>query len=72
MYQNYVKKPGARLLWAYQVAHGNNQKKSECHKKYYDKRMRCMSLRPDGLVLVHIKAPSRDHKIADQLEETPC
>ena len=32
-YQNYVKKLKARLEWAYQVAHKNNQKESECHKK---------------------------------------
>ena len=64
-YQNYVKKLKARLEWAYQVAQENNQKESECHKKYYDKRMRCMSLKPDDLVLVHAKAPSGDHKIAD-------
>ena len=59
------------MEWAYKVAHENNQKESECHKKYYDKRMRCMSLRPDDLILVHVKAPSGDHKIADQWEETP-
>ena len=70
-YQNYVKKLKARLKWAYQVAQENNQKESECHKKYYDKRMRCMSLKPDDLVLVHAKTPSGDHKIADQWEETP-
>ena len=29
-----------------------------------------MSLKPDDLVLVHVKAPSGDHKIADQWEET--
>ena len=33
--------------------------------------MKCMNLRPDDLVLVHVKAPSGDHKIADQWEETP-
>ena len=33
--------------------------------------MRCMSLRPDDLVLVHVKAPTGDHKIADQWEVTP-
>ena len=32
-YQNYVKILSARLEWAYQVAHENNQKESECHKK---------------------------------------
>ena len=70
-YQNYVKKLRARLEWAYQVAHENNQKESEHHKKYYDKRMRCMSLRPGDLVLVHVKAPPGDHKIADQWQKTP-
>ena len=64
-YQNYARKLKHRLEWAYQVAHENNQKESECLKKYYDKRMRCMSLKPDDLVLVHVKAPSGDHKIAD-------
>ena len=30
-----------------------------------------MSLKPDDLVLVHVKAPSGDYKIADQWDETP-
>ena len=30
-----------------------------------------MSLKPDGLVLVHAEALSGDHKIADQWEEAP-
>ena len=30
-----------------------------------------MSLRPKDLVLVHVKAPTSDHKIADQWEVTP-
>ena len=64
-YQNYIKKLRARLEWAYQVANENNQKESEHHKKYYDKKMRCISLKPDGLVLVCMKAPSGDHMIAD-------
>ena len=64
-YQNYVKKLKDRLEWAYQVAQENNQTESKCHKKYYDKRMRCMGFKPDDLVLVHAKAPSGDHKIAD-------
>ena len=50
-YQDYVKKLKARLKWAYQVAQESNQKESECHKKYYDKSMRCMNLKPDDLVL---------------------
>ena len=69
--QNYVKKLKARLKWAYQVAHENNCKESEHHKKYYDQRMRYMTLRPNELVLVHVKAPTGDHKIADQWEVTP-
>ena len=70
-YQNFPKKLKARLEWACKVTHENNQKESEYHKKYYDKRMRCISLRPDDLVLVHVKVPSGNHKIADQWEETP-
>ena len=54
-YQNYAKKLQARLKWAYQKAQENNSKESECQKKYYDHKMRCMSLSPDDLVLVHVK-----------------
>ena len=57
-YQNYAKKLQARLKWAYQKAQENNRRESEQQKKYYDQKMRCLSLRPDDLVLVHIKAPS--------------
>ena len=70
-YQNYAKKLQDRLKWAYQIAQENSQRESECHKKYYDKRMRCITLKPDDLVLVHAKAPSDDHKIADQWENIP-
>ena len=59
-YQNYAKKLQARLKWAYQKAQENNKKESEHHKKYYDQKLRCMSLKPNGLVLVHVKAPSGD------------
>ena len=65
----YAKKLQTRLKWAFQIAQENNQE-SECHKKY-DKRMRCMSLKPDDMVLVHAKAPSGDHKIVDPWEEAP-
>ena len=44
-YQNYVKKLKARLEWAYQVAHENNQKESEHHKEYYDKKMEVYELK---------------------------
>ena len=64
-HQNYVKKLQARLKWAYQKAQENNQMESELHKKYYDRKMRCVSLKPHDLVLVHAKAPTGDHKIAD-------
>ena len=30
-----------------------------------------MTLRPNDLVLVHVKAPTGDHKIADQWEVSP-
>ena len=63
--QNYVKKLKVSLEWPYQVACEIYQKDSECHKKYYDRKMKCMNLRPKDLVLVHIKAPAGDHKIAD-------
>ena len=65
LYQNYARELKARLEWAYQVAHENYQKESEHHKKYYEKRMRYMSLKPDDFVLVHVQAPSGDHKVAD-------
>ena len=64
-YQNHAKKLQDRLKWAYQKAQKNNQKESEHHKKYYDKKIRYMCLKPDDLVLVCAKAPSGDHKIAD-------
>ena len=33
------------------------------------KKMKCMSLKPDYLVLVHVKALSGHHKIIDPLED---
>ena len=33
--------------------------------------MRCMSLKQNDLVLMHAKAPSDDHKAADQWEDIP-
>ena len=64
-YQNYAKKLQARLKWSYQKSQENNRKESEWQKKYYDQKMRCMSLKPDDLVLVHVKAASGNHKIID-------
>ena len=63
--QNYAQKLYSRLQWAYQKAQENSRKESECHKKYYDQRMRCMKLGPDDLVMVRVKALNGDHKIAD-------
>ena len=51
-HQNYVQKLHSKLQWAYQKAQENNKKVSECHKKYYDQKMRCMKLKPDDLVMV--------------------
>ena len=70
-YQNYVQKLRAQLQWAYQIACENNQKESEQHRKYYDNKFKCMSLRPDDLVFLHVKAPTGDHKIADYWEAFP-
>ena len=57
-YQNYARKLQARLKWAYQKAQENNRKESERQKRYYDQKIRCMSLKPEDIVLVHVKAPS--------------
>ena len=66
--QNYVKKLQARLKWAYQKAQENNRKESK-RQKYYDQKMKCMSLKPEDIVLVHVKAPSGQHKIVGQWED---
>ena len=67
--QNYAKTLQARLKWAYQKAQENNKKESERQKRYFDQKMKCMNLRPDDLVLVHVKAPSGQHKIVDQWKD---
>ena len=70
-HQNYAQKLHSKLQWVYQKAQENNKKESECHKKYYDWKMRCMKLKPDDLVMVWVKALAGDHKIADWWEDTP-
>ena len=70
-HQSYAQKLHSKLQWAYQEAQENNRKESECHKNYYDQKMRCMKLKPDDLVLVRVKALTGDHKITDQWEDTP-
>ena len=64
-HQNYAQKLHSKLQWAYQKAQENNRNESECHKRYYDQKMKCMKLKPDDLVMVQVKALAGDHKIAD-------
>ena len=61
--QNYAQKLHSKLQWAFQKAQDNNKRESECHKRYYDQKMRCMKLEPDDLVMVRVKALTGDHKI---------
>ena len=68
-YQNYAKKLQAKLKWAYQKAQENNKMESERQKRYYGQRMKCMSLKPDDLVLVCVKAPCGQHKIIDRWDD---
>ena len=65
----YARKLQTRLKWAYQKAQENNRKESERQKRYYDQKMKYMSLKPENIVLVHAKAPSGQHKIIDQWED---
>ena len=55
----------------YKVAHEINEKESARHKKYYDKKYKCMKILPGDLVLVRVKAFGADHKIADRWEQIP-
>ena len=64
-----LKKLQARLRWTYQKAQENNKKESERQKRYYDQKKKCMSLKPDDLVLVCVKAPSGHCKIIDKWED---
>ena len=70
-HQNYAQKLHSKLQWEYEKAQENNKKESECHKKYYDQKMRCMKLEPDDLVMVGVKALTGDHKISDRWEDIP-
>ena len=49
---NYVKKLQARLKWAFGKAKDFKQKEMNCHKQYYYKKVKCMVLCPDNIVLV--------------------
>ena len=67
-YQNYARKLQARLKWAYQKTQENNKRESEHHKRYYDQKMRCMSLNEFGFGAC--KSTIRWSKIADWWEDT--
>ena len=69
--QNYAQKLHSKLQWAFQKAQDNNKGESECHKRYYDQKMRFVKLEPDDLVMVRVKALTGDHKIADQWKDIP-
>ena len=49
---NYIKKLQARLKWAFGKAKDFNQKEMNRHKQYYDRKVKCMALCPDDIVLV--------------------
>ena len=69
--RNLCQKVRQRLQWAYKVANECIQKESLRHKKYYDKKMRCMKLDINDIVLVRVKAFGNDRKVADKWEEHP-
>ena len=69
--QNYAQKLKVRLRWAYRKAHEVNLKKSARHKRYYDRKFKCMKLGPGDIVLVRVKAFGADHKIVDKWEQKP-
>ena len=56
---------------AYKIAKENNAIQMTRHSKYVDKRQNCAKVEPGDLVLIRIKAPGRDYKIADKWESTP-
>ena len=68
-YQNYGRKLQARWKWVYQKAQESNKKESERQKRYYDQKVKCMSIKPEDIVLVHVKVPSGQHKIIDWWED---
>ena len=56
---------------AYQIAKKNNAIQMTRHSKYADRRQKCTKIEPGDLVLVRIKAPGRDYKVADKWENIP-
>ena len=61
-----MRKLKKRLNWAYKIAHENTQKEMFRHKKYYDKKMRCMKLDINDIILVCIKTFCNDWKVVDK------
>ena len=59
------------MRWAFQAAKDLNEKEMNHHKTYYDRHMKCMTLCPDDIVLVRVKAYSNDRKITDKWEQNP-
>ena len=49
---SYARKLIKRLNWAYKLAKETNEKETKRHKQYYDKRVRCMKLEINDIVLV--------------------
>ena len=41
------------------------------HKQYYDRKIKCMNLCPDDIVIVRVKVFGNDRKVADKLEQSP-
>ena len=59
------------MKWAYKKANEVNLKEAARHKKYYDRKFKCMKLVPGDTVLVRIKAFGVDRKITDKWEQQP-
>ena len=70
-WQNFVQKLEAQLKWAFKTAKEHAEKEMVRHKHYHNCKMHCMRLEVGDQDLVHIKAFSTDHKIADKWENDP-
>ena len=68
---NYTKKLEAHLKWAFGKGKDFNEKEMNHHKVYYDRCTKCMSLKPDDIVMVRVKAFGMDRKVANKWEQNP-
>ena len=59
------------MKWAFNNAKDYNQKEMNRHKQYYDRKIKCMNLCPDDIVLVRVKVFGNDRKVADKWEQSP-